>query len=62
MTVCRCTICNAVNNLNIETDIGEYTSNRFYEEEDGGFICFACRSSVLDTLSEFEEEEEEEIE
>jgi uncharacterized protein YlaI len=60
MNICRCTICNAVNFLDAETDLGDYTQNAFFEESNGGYICFACRNAVTEALSEFRDDYEEE--
>lgn len=59
MSVCRCTICNAVNYVDVETNIGDFTTSRFYEEADGGYICFTCRGYVDEALEDFIEEEED---
>ena len=56
--ICRCRVCNAVNNAEIATNPGDYTTVRFYED-DLGYICYYCNKAIGESLVEFEDEEDD---
>lgn len=57
---CRCRVCNAVSSPEIATNLGDSTSTRFIEEDDGlGYLCYYCAKEIDESLVEFEDEEDD---
>lgn len=57
----RCVICNHVSHAEISDDFGEFSSKPFYHDEVlNGTLCFECKESYQDSLSEFEDDDVEE--
>ena len=56
--VFRCSICNKVNNQDIETDLGDFNSKMSYvpdpKSPDTSFICIECDEAVREHLSDFQ--------
>lgn len=55
----RCIICNKVNNTSVQTDMGDYISNKGtrtyvqdYKHEDA-YICYECDDVIQETLYEY---------
>lgn len=55
----RCVICNKVNNISVQTNIGDYIGGKgnqsFVQDykHDNAFICFECDDIIQDTLYEY---------
>lgn len=55
--IARCTICNKVSHEEVSSDFGEQVFGSFYEDE-GGTLCFECRSEIDDVMSDWYIEDE----
>ena len=63
MTIFRCSICNRVNNEEIETEYGDYSEFMAFVPDPSNpmfDICMMCAECISDTLFELEEDEDEE--
>lgn len=54
----RCVCCNAVNDIEIETDIGQYTTVSFLLSDTDEIICSNCADEIIECNIEFGDEDE----
>lgn len=53
----RCSICNCVNNENIETNIGDYRSHMSFvndPKDPSHFICISCEEEIQNLRDEYQ--------
>lgn len=59
----RCSICNSVNNEDIETNLGDFNDHTYYvndPKDPSHFICGECDEVIKDLMCDYEMDNEDE--